>query len=141
MYMRSLWSILNTRIPGLKRRPRIIRVPWVLRHCPDSKRRVALLVFTFAGLIAHIIFFVAGLAGIFLIPLLLTVQHPDAPVAIPIRWLRECFSHDTAFFIYVVIWGVIVYILIYTMKVFDYLCEHPKNSDETSVSDKSDVAS
>jgi len=138
--MSALWSILKTPIPGLKRGPRVKKgAPWVLRHCPESKRGVALLIFTFAGLIAHIILYVAGIMGIFLIPLFLTAQHPDAPVAVPIHWLRTHFSHGTADFIYIVIWGIIVSILTYTTIVYDYLRRHPKSSDETSVSDKSDV--
>lgn len=136
--MRSFWSILNTPIPGLKRRPQAKRAPWILRHCPESKQGVAVFILTFAGLIAHIILYVAGVMGIFLIPLFLTAQHPDAPVAVPIHWLRQHFSHDTAFFIYTVIWGVIIFSLTYATKIFDYLCKHPKGSDETSVLDKSE---
>jgi hypothetical protein len=101
------------------RRPR--RIPWVLRHCPESKRRVAVLVFSIAGLIAHIIFYVAGLLGILLTPLFLAAQHPDAPVAVPIHWLRAHFSHDTATFIYFVVSFVIAGSLTYAIVVFDYL--------------------
>jgi len=36
------------------------------------------LVFTFAGLIAQLILFVAGLLGFLLAPLFLSGQHPDA---------------------------------------------------------------
>jgi Na+/proline symporter len=97
------------------------KIPWVLRHCPESKRRVAVLGFTFAGLIAELILFVAGLLGIFLVPLYLAAQHPDTPIAVPMRWVREHFSHDTAFFIYAIIWGVIVSILTYATIVYDYL--------------------
>ncbi len=127
--MRSLPSILSMRI-GIKRRPRVKRAPWVLRHCPESKRSFAVLVFTLAGLIAKLIFYMAGLMGILFIPLLLAAQHPDAPVAIPIRWLRAHFSHDTAAFIYVAIWGVIVYVLTYAITVFDYLSEHRRSRDD-----------
>jgi hypothetical protein len=138
--MFSLWTILKTPIPGLKRRPRVKRAPWVLRHCPESKRGVAVLLFTFAGLFAHIILYLAAIIGIFLIPLFLTAQHPDAPVAVPMRWLHQHFSHDTVFFIYSVIWGAVVFGLTYATKVFDYICKHPKGSDDASDSVKSDVA-
>ena len=121
--MRSLRSILNTpiRIPGLKPRPKLRRAPWVLRNCPESKRRVVVLVFMFAGLIAHMLFFVAGLLGIFLTPLFLAAQHPDAPIAVPIRWLRAHFSHDTAMLIYAIVALGIAGILTYAIVVFDYL--------------------
>jgi hypothetical protein len=138
--MKLFWSILNAPIPGLKRGPRRKRAPWVLRNCPDSKRRAATLVFTFAGLIAHLIFFVAGSLGILLLPLIVAAQHPDAPVAAPIRWLRESFSHDTALFIYAVIWGVVLSVLVYAMKVFDYLCDQRRSSDEISFPDTTGVA-
>jgi purine-cytosine permease-like protein len=97
------------------------KIPWVLRHCPEKKRGVAVLVFTFAGLIAQLIFFVAGLLGFLLAPLFMAAQHPDAPIAVPMRWLREYFSHDSAIFIYVVVQLVIVSILTYAMIVYDYL--------------------
>jgi len=97
------------------------KIPWVLRHCPESKRRVAVLVFSFAGLIAHIIFFVAGLLGILLTPLFLAMQHPAAPVAVPMHWLQSHFSHDTAIFIYFVVSFGIAGILTYAIIVFDYL--------------------
>jgi hypothetical protein len=92
-----------------------------VRHCPESKRRVALLVFTFAGLIAHMIFYVAGLLGIFLTPLFLAEKHPNAPIAFPIRWLQAHFSHDTAIFIYALVSLGIAGILTYAMVVVDYL--------------------
>jgi len=140
--MRSLSEILKTpiRIPGIKQRPRIKRAPWVLRHCPDSKRGIVVWVFTFAGLLAKLFFFVAGLIGIYCIPLLLVAQHPDAPVAIPIRWLRAHCSHDTAALIYTVVWGVIVGILTYIIIVFDYMRERRKIYYGAPESDKTDVA-
>ena len=101
------------------RRPR--KIPWVLRHCPESKRKVVVLVFSFAGLIAYIIFFVAGLLGILLTPLFLAMQHPDAPVAVPMRWLQAHFSHDTAMLIYFFVSFGIAGILTYAIIVFDYL--------------------
>jgi hypothetical protein len=142
LIMRSMSEILKIRIciPGLKPRPREKRAPWVLRHCPESRRDVAEMVFIFAGLFAKLILFAAGLIGIFLIPLFLAAQHPDAPVAVPIKWLRAHFSHDRAFLVYTLIWGFIVGILIYATIVFDYLREHRKRSSGTSEPDKSDVA-
>lgn len=89
-----------------------------------------MVIFSLAGLFAHIILYVAGITGIFLIPLILTEQHPDAPVAVPMRWLYRHFSHDTGFFIYAVVWGVVILGLTYTTKVFDYICKHPKGSDD-----------
>ena len=80
-----------------------------------------MLVFTFAGLIAQLVFFVAGLLGFLLAPLFLAAQHPGAPIAVPVRWLQEHFSHDTGIFIYVVVQLVIVGILTYAMIVYDYL--------------------
>jgi hypothetical protein len=97
------------------------KTPWILRHCPESKRRILTLVFTFAGLISKLIFFVAGLLGILIAPLLLATQHPTAPIAIPIRWLQTHFSHDTARFVYFVIQFIIIGILTYAMIVYDYL--------------------
>jgi uncharacterized membrane protein YdjX (TVP38/TMEM64 family) len=97
------------------------KIPWVLRHCPESKQRTVVLVFTFAGLVAHLIFYVAGLLGILLIPFILAAEHPDAPVAIPIHWLRAHFSHDTAIFIYVVVQFAIISVLTYAIIVYDYL--------------------
>lgn len=140
--MHSLSEILKTpiRIPGIKRGPRVKRAPWVLRHCPESKRGVVVWVFTFAGLVAKLIFFTAALVGIFFIPLLLAVQHPDAPVAIPIRWVRAHFSHDTAALIYTVIWGVIVGILTDAIIVFDSMREHRESFYGASKPDKTDVA-
>ena len=138
--MSKLLTILKTPIAGLKQRQRVKRAPWVLRHCPESRRGVAELVFTLAGLVAKLIFFVAALIGMFLIPLFAAAQHPDAPVAVPIQWLRTHFSHETAAFIYTVIWGVVVGILTYATIVFDYLREQRKGSDGASEPDKSDVA-
>ena len=97
------------------------RAPWVLRHCPENKRDAAVMVFTFAGLIAHIIFFAAGFLGILLIPLLLAAQYPDAPVAAPMRWLRAHFSRDTAIFVYVVVACGVAGGLNYAIIVLDYL--------------------
>jgi uncharacterized membrane protein len=105
------------------------KIPWVLRHCPESKRGVVILLFTFAGLFAHIIFFVAGLLGIILTPLFLAAQHPDAPVAFPIRWLRSHFSHDTATFIYFAVSLGIAGILTYAIIVYDYLRYDSKRGD------------
>ena len=70
--MCSLSETLKTpiRIPGLKPRLRVKKLPWVLRHCPENKRALVEMVFISAGLIAKLIFFVAGLIGIFLIPLI-----------------------------------------------------------------------
>ena len=67
------------------------------------------------------LFFVAGLLGIFLTPLFLAAQHPDAPIAVPIRWLRAHFSHDTAMLIYAIVALGIAGILTYAIVVFDYL--------------------
>ncbi|MGO8764271.1 MAG: hypothetical protein ACLQSR_03940 [Limisphaerales bacterium] len=125
----------------MKQRLRVKRAPWVLRHCPESKRDVAVLIFTFTGLVAKLIFFVAGLIGIYLIPFLLAVQHPNTPVAFPIQWLRAHFSDDAAAFIYTVIWGIIVGLLTYATIVFDYLRDHRRNSNDASEPDKSDVTS
>jgi len=97
-----------------------------------------LLIFTFAGLIAHIILYVAGIMGISSFHYFLTAQHPDAPVAVPIHWLRTHFHTHRRFHLHCDL-GIIVSILTYTTIVYDYLRRHPKSSDETSVSDKSDV--
>jgi hypothetical protein len=139
--MRSLSEILKTpiRIPGIKPRPRVKRAPWVLRHCPESKRIIVEKVFILAGLVAKLIFFVTGLMGIFIAPLLLAAEHPDAPVAIPIRWLRAHFSRDTGVFIYTVIWGIVAGVLTYAIIVFDYVLQHRKRPDETPERSKSDV--
>lgn len=128
--MSLLWSILKTPIPGLKRRTRVERAPWVLRHCPESQRGVAVLIFTFAGLVAHIILYAAAITGIFLIPLLLTALHPDAPVSVPMQWIHEHFSHDTASIIYTLIWGAVIFGLTYATKVYDYICQQRKGSND-----------
>jgi hypothetical protein len=121
--MRSLRTILNTpiRIPGLKPRPKVKRAPWVLRHCPEGQRRIVVLVLTFAGLIAHMVFFVAGALGIILMPLFLAVRHPEAPIAFPLRWLRAHFSAGTTLLIYAFVTLAIVGLLTYLIIVFDYL--------------------
>ncbi|MGA3266585.1 MAG: hypothetical protein ABSE16_07175 [Verrucomicrobiota bacterium] len=72
--------------------------------------------------------------------MILTAQHPDAPVVVPMRWLRQHFSHDTVFFIYTVVWGAVIFGLTYATKVFDYICKHQKGSDDAPDSVKSDVA-
>jgi len=138
--MSKLLTILKTPIPGLKRRPRLKQAPWVLRHCPENKRHVAVPLFLLVGLVAHIILYVAGIMGIFLIPFFLILQHPHAPIADAFRWLREHFSHDTVFFICIAIWGVIVFGLTYATKVSDYISKHPTGSDETQKPDKSPAA-
>lgn len=92
---------------------------------------MAEMIFIFAGLIAKLIIFVAGIMGIFLIPLLLVAQHPDAPVAAPLHWLLAHFSHDMVFLIYTVIWGIVVGVLVYASIVFDYLQQHRKCLDKT----------
>jgi hypothetical protein len=140
-FMGSLRSILNTqiRIPGIKPRPKEKRVPWVLRHCPESKRRYVVTFFTFAGLIAHMIFYVAGLFGIILIPLFLAAIHPDAPIAAPMRWLRAHFSHDMAVFVYVFVSLGVALILTYVIGVFDYLrCEASEKKSQDKLDSTSD---
>jgi hypothetical protein len=121
--MRSLRTILNTpiRIPGLKPHPKVKRAPWVLRRCPENKRKVAVLLFSFAGAMALLVVLMVGLMGIVLAPLLVAAQHPDAPIAFPVRWLISHFSRDTAILIYAIISVAVAWLVVYLIIVFDYL--------------------
>ena len=122
--MPSLLSILKTPIPGLKRRrPRVRNAPWILRRCPERLRPAAKLIFIFLGFWSVSILFYAALAAIVFLPLCVAhLMHPARPLATaPIHQLRDHFSHDTAFRLYLGICGFIFFVLVYASKVFDYL--------------------
>lgn len=112
---------LNIKIPGYMGRSRAKRAPWVLRHCPESQRGIAIKFFSFIGGIAYMILFFAAFLFIGLTPLFLAAENPDKPIAIPIRWLRAHFSHDWAQFIYALVPMSITFTLIYAIIVFDYI--------------------
>jgi hypothetical protein len=112
---------LNIKIPGYRGHPRVKRAPWVLRHCPESQRGLAIRVFIFIGGIAYAILFFAAFLFIALTPLLIASDYPDAPIAMPIRWLRSHFSHDTAWMIYGLVSLSITLILVYATIVYDYI--------------------
>jgi len=122
--MMSLHTLLRTPIPCLKRRkPRVRRAPWILRLCPQRMRPLVEFLFVFIGYAALAILLFTALYAIILIPLLMAhILHPDRPIATaPIHWLRQHFSHDVAFDIYLGICFLIWAILVYAWKVFDYL--------------------
>ena len=108
-------------------------MPWVLRHCPESKRKLVVLIIMIAGFIAHLVFFMAGVLGIFLVPLHLATEHPDAPIAFPIRWLSTHFSHDTAVLIYAAVQLGVATALIYLIVVVDYLRYDSSQRDKQDV--------
>jgi hypothetical protein len=112
---------LNIKIPGFKGRPRAKRAPWVLRHCPESQRGLAVRFFTFTGGISYLILFFAAFLFIAQTPLLIAAAHPDSPIAVPIRWLRAHFSHGSSLFIYGLVPLSITFILVYVIIVFDYI--------------------
>jgi hypothetical protein len=122
-FMRSFSEILKTSIPGLKRRsPRVRRVPWILRQWPASKYPTVKWVYCFIGLIAYQILLCLAFFAILFIPLFLAhLTHPDRPFkTAPIHWLRDHFSHDVAFDIYVCVCSVIWFVLFYASMIFDY---------------------
>jgi hypothetical protein len=122
--MMSLHTILRTPIPGLKRRkPRVRRAPWILRVCPQRIRPYVEFILVFVGYAAIAVLLFTALYAIILIPLLMAhILHPDRPIATaPIHWLRQHFSHDVAFDIYLGICFLVWAILVYAWKVFDYL--------------------
>lgn len=88
------------------------------------------LLFVFLGVAGLIVFFLAGIFGILMIPLELAAQHPDAPIAQPVRWLRHQFSKDTFMLVYISIQMGIAMILLYGITVFDYLRSKPKEENE-----------
>lgn len=112
---------LNIKIPGDKGHARTKRAPWVLRHCPESQRVLAVRFFTFAGGIAYLILVFAAFLFIAVAPLLLASDHPNTPIAVPLNWLRSHFSRDWALFIYGLFPLSIIFILIYAIIVFDYI--------------------
>ena len=71
----------------------------------------------------------AALLGITQAPLLLVAAHPDTPIAIPLRWLRGHFSHDTANLIYALGPLGITLILIYAIIVYDYIRHEASDLD------------
>lgn len=97
----------------------------MLRRCPHSMQQVAVSVWTVLGVLAHLAFFLGGLVGIFLVPLLVAVQHPDALVVFPVRWLRAHLSEDAFLTVYVLIQGGIAGFLTYATIVYDHL--HPRS--------------
>jgi hypothetical protein len=124
--MPSLLSIFRTPIPGLKRRkPRVRKAPWIVRHCPERVRPMAEDIFLIAGCAAFCVLMMTALAAIIFFPLLLAhIIYPSRPInTAPIHLLREHFSHGVAFNIYLfgcfIIWAV----LFYAWRVFDYLCK------------------
>jgi hypothetical protein len=112
---------LNIKIPGFKGRSRAKRAPWVLRHCPESQRGLAVRLFSFTGGIAYMILFFAAFLFIAQTPLLVAAAHPDSLIGVPIRWLRAHFSHDSSLFIYGLVPLSITFILVYAIIVFDYI--------------------
>lgn len=94
-----------------------------MRVCPQRVRPYVefLLVFVGYAAIAAILFI--ALDAIILIPLLMAhILHPNRPFeTAPIHWLRQHFSHEVAFDIYLGICLIAWAILVYAWKVFDYL--------------------
>ena len=120
----SLHTILRTPIPGLKRRkPRVRRTPWILRVCPQRVRPDIEFILVLVGFVAGWVLMITALYAIVLIPLLFAhILHPDRQIATaPIHWLRQHFSHDVAFDIYLGICFWIWATLFYAWRVFDYV--------------------
>ena len=119
-----LHTILRTPIPGLTcRKPRVRRAPWILRVCPQRIRPYVEFILVFVGYAAIAVLWFTAVYAIILTPLLMAhILHPDMPIATaPIHWLRQHFSRDVAFDIYLGICLLVWAILVYAWKVFDYL--------------------
>ena len=80
-------------------------------------------IFVIVGFAAYHVLMMTALAAIILFPLVLAhMVHPGRPViTAPLHWLREHFSHDVAFDIYLFICFTIWAILFYAWGVADYL--------------------
>ena len=122
--MPSLRSILRTPIPGLRqRKPRVRRAPWIVRHCPERMRPWAEDILLILGYATFHVLMMTALAAIIFFPLLFAhMSHPARPVVTaPLHLLREHFSHDVAFNIYLFSCFFIWATLLYACGVADYL--------------------
>jgi len=140
MIMHSHRFNLNVRIPGFRqRRPRVKQAPWVLRHCPDRLRPMAEYVFFIVGFMAGFALIQAALWAMIFVPLLTSrLMHPARPImTAPIRWLREHFSHDVAFNLYLSLCVFLWAGLFYAWRVFEYLStEASKRKDANAAAGK-----
>ena len=106
-----------------------------MRHCPERIRPEVEFIFVIVGYWAIHVLMGAALFFIILVPLLLAcIKHPDRPIfTAPIHFLREHFSHDVAFNIYLGICFLIWAVLFYAWMVFDYVCKEASKRKDDNV--------